>query len=50
MDSTPADKTYSSYTHTHTHTLTHTLTHHSKSNEMIYRKRWRGYRSSYRFS
>ena len=40
MDSTPADTTY--ITHTHTHTHTHTPN--SKSNDVIYRKRWREYR------
>ena len=44
MDSTPADTTYIPHPHTHTHTRTHT--YHSKSNDVIYRKRWREYRFS----
>ena len=41
MDSTPADMTYiPPPTHTHTHSP------HSKSNDVIYRKRWREYRFS----
>ena len=43
MDSTPADTTYITHTYTHTHTNTHTHTPHSKSNNVIYRKRWREY-------
>ena len=54
MDTTPADTTYitranaQAHTQTHTHTNTHTHTHtaHSKSGEVIYRKRWREYRFS----
>ena len=57
MDSTPADTTYSTYTHTHIHTHTHAHTHthtytytntpHSKTNDVIYIKRWREHRFSY---
>ena len=39
---TAADTTYIPHTHMHAHTHTH----HSKSNEVIYRKRWREYRFS----
>ena len=35
-----------SHTHTHTHTHTHHTTPHSKSNEVVYRRRWREYRFS----
>ena len=41
MDGTLADTTY-----THTHTHTHTHIPHSKSNDVIYRKRWKEYRFS----